>query len=301
MAEDAVTFPHISHALIVGAEEADALLSGRSDAVCRSRATELRMRIGLLRDDGQLLATGLLFDMATHDGDPTVTDWRLREIEVLPHPVSMAPGAGPLWRRLGSAERRLVSSGAPPEIAEGPSGFDERNLKAELPEGSVTEEEPSASPTSNASAVPSSAHAEDAVGIDGAQDGLADLIASDAESADGGDAGDLAVASGNDGADGLRQARERALAYVPEGMIDTDEAYGLLVRLRDIEIKKTFPEVRPEHGLLRRTMLQALLDSGVSSKEDYDDLIPADLKRTTDRRQIEVYLDPLLEILSRVA
>jgi hypothetical protein len=65
----------------------------------------------------------------------------------------------------------------------------------------------------------------------------------------------------------------------------------VLVRLRHTEIKRTFPDVRPQHGILRRTMLQALLDTGVASIEDYDDLIPAELKRMTDRRQAEVYLE----------
>ncbi|TCP37572.1 hypothetical protein [Sphingomonas sp. BK235] len=96
-------------------------------------------------------------------------------------------------------------------------------------------------------------------------------------------------------------ARDRALAFVPTGMIDVEEAHRLLIRLRDVEIKRFFPDVRPEHGILRRTMLQALLDTGVASHEEYDELIPADLKRITDRRQVAVYLDPIIEILSRVA
>ncbi|PNP99534.1 hypothetical protein A8G00_04990 [Sphingobium sp. SA916] len=99
----------------------------------------------------------------------------------------------------------------------------------------------------------------------------------------------------------LEGARDRALAFVPAGMIDTDEAYRLLVQLRDKEIKRTFPDVRPEFGILRRSMLQALLDSGVASKADYDELIPVELKRMTDRGQIETYLDPLLKILSCVS
>lgn len=97
---------------------------------------------------------------------------------------------------------------------------------------------------------------------------------------------------------GIEAARARAFAMVPTTRLEVDEATQLLIRLRDEEIKQTFPAVPPQHGILRRRMLQALLDEGVLTQEDYRSRIPADLRRTTDPQHTEAYLDPILAILN---
>ncbi len=298
-----------SHAMLVTTEEAEALLSGGRRHLRRPRATELRMRVGLLRDDGLLLATALLVDASTAEDRSVGSEWRLSEVEPLPQAISITPAAGPLWRRLRTVEREVAPSGsssavlrqqqdeAAAAVAATPSPS--QNDRPDVFAGTISERQPAGPSASLERSV--AAHLE----IDEPEHAS---VTPDA-AIDDADAPELpAVHGGSDEppssappSNGQSDARERAFAYVPDHTIDVDEAYRLLVRLRDTEIKRAFPDVRPEHGILRRTMLQALLDTGVASIEDYDELIPAELKRMTDRRQAEVYLDPLIEILSRVA
>lgn len=295
----------ISHAFLVSPGEAESLLSGRSHAVLRSRPTQLRMRVGVLRVDGVLVATARVVD-ASHPVDgSTASEWTLHDVEILPSPIEIGTGDGPLWRRLGTSDRDRVAGRSTTD------DHDEVNSVRESAIGRPSEQQ--AAPAASAIGSLDEAIAEERVdnvpeeSEHGADRSDADVlvksavsqkVAEDAIAKEPTPAPEVTSAESDRGLDG---ARERALAFVPIGMIDVDEAHRLLIRLRDVEIKRSFPDVRPEHGILRRTMLQALLDTGVASRQDYDELIPADLKRTTDRRQVEVYLDPLIEILSRVA
>ncbi len=297
--------PPISHALLVSPEEAETLLSGRSDVIRRSRPTELRMRVGVLRDDGALVATALLFDASRPDDDSAASEWTLHDLRILPSPIEVGTGNGPLWRRLGTSDRDRVAGrsttydpgGADPARESAACQPSEQQADFALSSlGSVDDafadervddiyDEPKRGADESDEDVPGESVVPKAVEVEATIEGAASGRGTPPK---GGDRN-------------LDGARERALAFVPTGTIDVDEAHRLLIRLRDVEIKHSFPDVRPEHGILRHTMLQALLDTGVASREDYDELIPADLKRMTDRRQVEVYLDPLVEILSRVA
>lgn len=294
----------ISHAMLVSPEEADALLTGRLDTLHRSRPSEMRMRVGLLRTDGTLLATAMLLDASMTGFGSTASEWKLGNIEALPTSIAVEPRDGPLWQRLGTADRErilgLTSSGANDKI----ESAEEDGSNAVLAIAAVVSETP-VKPVQEPPRAAMIDMGSEEVGIEPAVPETqtthhsieeSDPVANVGEPADEG-----GIVSADVVADDVARARERALAFVPDGMIDVDEAFRLLVRLRDTEIKKMFPEVRPEHGLLRRTMLQTLLDTGVSSREDYDELIPEDLKRGTDRHQLEIYLDPLLAILSHVA
>lgn len=268
------------------------------------------MRVGLLRDDGLLLATALLVDATTAEDRSAGSEWGLSEVEPLPQAISIMPAGGPLWRRLRTVEREVAPSGsssavlrqqqtdeAAPAVAatSPPSEHDRPDVSA----GTISEPRPVDPSASLEEYV--AAHLE----IDEPE--LASVTPDatiddpDAPESSAGLGGSDEPPPSAPPSNGQSDARERAFAYVPDHTIDVDEAYRLLVRLRDTEIKRAFPDVRPEHGILRRTMLQALLDTGVASIEDYDELIPSELKRMTDRRQAEVYLDPLIEILSRVA
>lgn len=299
-----------SHAMLVTTEEADGLISGDRRHIRRPRATELRMRIGLLRDDGLLLATALLVDASTAEDRSVGSEWRLSEVEPLPQAISITPAGGPLWRRLRTVEREVAQSGSPSAVPQQQHHGEAAPAVAATPP-SVQHDRPGVSvgTISEPRFADPSASLEEVVAahLEIDQHELASMspVSDDDESVA---PEPSAVHGGSDEpllnappSNGLSDARERAFAYVPDHTIDVDEAYRLLVRLRDTEIKRAFPDVRPEHGILRRTMLQALLDTGVASIEDYEELIPAELKRMTDRRQAEVYLDPLIEILSRVA
>ncbi len=295
----------ISHALLVDPEEAEALLAGRGGVVLRSRPTQLRMRVGVLRNDGALLATAQLVDSSRPDNRSTASEWTLSELETLPSPILVDAGGGPLWRRLRSTDREMVA-GRP--TADAPGGAE--------PEGESATVRPSEQRADHGRDAPVSAtgalEEEESEEIyeeamRGSADGDEEVSVEDAApetfpvESTFEEAAPSRVSTSATADQDVDDARERALAFVPTGMIDVDEAHRLLIKLRDVEIKRFFPDVRPEHGILRRTMLQTLLDTGVASREEYDELIPADLKRMTDRRQLEVYLDPVIEILSRVA
>lgn len=295
----------ISHALLVDPDEAEALLVGRGGVVLRSRPTQLRMRVGVLRKDGALLATARLVDSSRPDDRSTASEWTLHDLETLLSPILVGAGGGPLWRRLRSTDREMVA-GRP--TADAPGG-----AELESESATVRPSEQRADHGRDALEPATSAFEEEGLeevyeeAMRGSADGGEEVSAEDAapetfaveatiEEAAPSGAGTSATADRD-----VDDARNRALAFVPAGMIDVDEAHRLLIKLRDVEIKRFFPDVRPEHGILRRTMLQTLLDTGVASREEYDELIPADLKRMTDRRQVEVYLNPVIEILARVA
>lgn len=300
MAQDTVNNTSPSHALLVAEDEAAALLSGGSGVLRRSRSTELRMRVALLRTDGVLFATGQLTEsspVAQIDDGRHSSDWAVRDVELLPTPVNLPAGEGPLWRRLNSMERDILTG----KIYNGPLSEPATQYARYLP----TETAGSAGDTLE-TFVDGSGWTTDTLVIDDAiTDQSCNYPANRTEeisaTCDKNDSPLASIATTDQRTYTLEGARDRALAFVPAGMIDTDEAYRLLVQLRDKEIKRTFPDVRPEFGILRRSMLQALLDSGVASKAEYDELIPVELKRMTDRGQIETYLDPLLKILSCVS
>lgn len=303
MAQDTVNYPSPSHALLVTKDEAEALLSGKAGVLRRPRPTELRMRVALLRTDGVLFAMGQLTESSDaaqiSDGSHS-SDWMVRDLELLPTPVSLPPGDGPLWRRLKSMERDILTGKSPKDPLSEPIIQHDRYLPTEMA-GSAND---TLETFVDGSGWPTDALVHQAVD-DAITDQSRDCPANETEEM--GASGDNTVsplgsiATTNQRSYTLEGARDRALAFVPSGMIDIDEAYRLLVQLRDKEIKRTFPNVRPEFGILRRSMLQALLDSGVASKAEYDELIPAELKRMTDRGQIETYLDTLLKILSCVS
>lgn len=70
-----------------------------------------------------------------------------------------------------------------------------------------------------------------------------------------------------------------------------------LVRLRDGEIMRVQPEVNRERGLLRMRMLQALLHHLPTSTEQFNRLIPKQLRDETDPAQLQ-YLPHVLNIIA---
>jgi hypothetical protein len=311
MVENAMTGASPSHAVLLNDQEAIALTAGETDSLIRTRTTELRMQVGLLRPDGTIVATARLVDavgvQSEMPGNPRCA-WKFSEIEPLGHHMVVSPIGGPLWRRLSLAEREMVVGNrssvhgtefvvqpiGPAQPVGGdqfgtampPSGIDPMEVMdkffAEETEHDLAIAEKDAEVGDNLLVAPA---------LSAAPGTLDEKVVAHATTDD--------TALGMP--DTLEAARNRAFAYVPLRMVEVDEAYQILIRLRDTEIKPTFPGVRPEHGILRRKMLQAMLDLGVASQEDYDKLIPSELKRMTERRQVEIYLEPILKILACVA
>ena len=303
MAQDTVNNTSPSHALLVSEDEAAALLSGGSGVLRRSRSTELRMRVALLRTDGVLFATGQLTEsspVAQIDDGRHSSGWAVRDVELLPTPVNLPAGDGPLWRRLKSMERDILTGKIYKEPLSEPATQYARYLPTETAGSADDTLETFVDGSGWTTGTLVHQAIDDAI-TDQSCNYPANKTEEISATCDKNDSPLASIATTDQRTYTLEGARDRALAFVPAGMIDTDEAYRLLVQLRDKEIKRTFPDVRPEFGILRRSMLQALLDSGVASKAEYDELIPVELKRMTDRGQIETYLDPLLKILSCVS
>ncbi|WP_139111440.1 hypothetical protein [Sphingobium sp. Ndbn-10] len=261
------------------------------------------MRVALLRTDGVLFATGQLTESSSAaqiDGGRHSSDWVVRDLELLPTPVNLPADDGPLWRRLKSMERDILTGKIDKEPLSEPATQHHRSLPTETAGFAGDTLEPSVDGSGWTTDTLVHQAIDDAI-TDQGWDYPANKTEEISATCDKNVSPLASIATTDQRTYTLEGARDRALAFVPAGMIDTDEAYRLLVQLRDKEIKLTFPDVRPEFGILRRSMLQALLDSGVASKAEYDDLIPVELKRMTDRGQIETYLDPLLKILSCVS
>lgn len=82
-------------------------------------------------------------------------------------------------------------------------------------------------------------------------------------------------------------------------MIGLDEAERRLIALREEEVLDEFPESDRDKGLLRRSMIKALLENLPEDEGAFRASIPLRLRERTDPRQMK-YLEPVLEILSMV-
>jgi very-short-patch-repair endonuclease len=76
-----------------------------------------------------------------------------------------------------------------------------------------------------------------------------------------------------------------------------DSLRKTLIDLREHEIKPSFPESPPEHGLLRKTLLEELLNSRPKTREEWFRKIPSYLRSDTDSKQVAKYLDRILQLI----
>jgi hypothetical protein len=90
------------------------------------------------------------------------------------------------------------------------------------------------------------------------------------------------------------------MAFVPEHFISEDAARAKLIELREKEIKRTFPNAKANAGLLRKTLLDRLIDEAVEDEEDFERLIPREVRVATDPDQIAAYLSPIVQILAKI-
>jgi very-short-patch-repair endonuclease len=82
--------------------------------------------------------------------------------------------------------------------------------------------------------------------------------------------------------------------------LTSDEARRELIQLREGTIKKAFPNVDPARGLLRKTLLDALLRLKPRTREQWLNSVPYDLRSDTDPEQVGKYLDKVLGIVGRI-
>jgi very-short-patch-repair endonuclease len=83
-----------------------------------------------------------------------------------------------------------------------------------------------------------------------------------------------------------------------KGTSNIDEARERLIHLRESVLKGEFPNVDPARGLLRKSMLDALLLLKPRTRQEWLARLPYALRTTTDPEQVGKYLDAVLEIIS---
>jgi very-short-patch-repair endonuclease len=102
-----------------------------------------------------------------------------------------------------------------------------------------------------------------------------------------------------------RSANARPNPRVPEtgvpklSPITRDEARQLLVKLRDQTIRSSLPDSDRARGLLRKAVLQLVLEHLPTSLEEWSACIPDDQRQTIDQRQLH-YLEDVFQITRRV-
>lgn len=294
--------------MLITAKEADELLAGRSRTIRRSRGTKLRMRVGLLQADGLLVGSANLIDSFQSLEAEQQSEWVLSDFENLMQPMRIATGEGPLWRRLTSKEREALNGFDDVEPQNEAEDHGDLSLAEEASPALVDEHDDESGDSlqgaisADLGTFPENAPLPfaDAAG-DTLEEGAREHMLNTEVAATmfPATAHELSAETSKVDHD-LGEVRARAFAFVPDRSIDLQEANRLLIALRDSEIKPTYPSVRPEKGILRRAMMQALLGKGVASPEDYAEMIPDDLRRATDRRHVDAYLDPTIAILSRI-
>ena len=97
----------------------------------------------------------------------------------------------------------------------------------------------------------------------------------------------------------------RSPSYIPQAgsvtpLITREEARRLLVDMREKTIARDFPDSDRTKGLLRKGLLELLLDELPKDIDEWTACIPEDERQTIDRRHLR-YLDKVFDILRRVA
>ena len=80
--------------------------------------------------------------------------------------------------------------------------------------------------------------------------------------------------------------------------ISVEQARKELIHFRENVIKKAFPNADPARGLLRKSMLDALLQLKPKTRREWLAGISYDMRSATDAEQVGRYLDTVLEIVS---
>lgn len=97
------------------------------------------------------------------------------------------------------------------------------------------------------------------------------------------------------------RAEEPAVDYIAEKLfLSVEEARKQLIDLRENVIKREFPDLAPERGLLRKNMIDFLLEKRPTNRKEWLACIPLSLRENTDGRQMK-YIDQVFEILESVA
>jgi hypothetical protein len=108
-----------------------------------------------------------------------------------------------------------------------------------------------------------------------------------------------------------RDSEIKRLLRTIESLLETDPAYRQqqekvrsaeslrqrLEQLRDREIMAAFPDSLPDEGLLRPSLLQEFLDKRPTTRDEWFRKIPQHLRVTVDSKQVNQYLDRILQLI----
>ena len=97
-----------------------------------------------------------------------------------------------------------------------------------------------------------------------------------------------------------RAAEESESVPSTDSSISVDRARQQLIRLREGSLQRNFRDSPRDQGLLRRSMLEALLNSRPTTKEQFQMDIPQSLRLNTDPQQIEGFLEYVLAIIKQI-
>ena len=82
--------------------------------------------------------------------------------------------------------------------------------------------------------------------------------------------------------------------------ITSDEARRRLIELRDTRLKRSYGDLAPEQGLLRRAMISAFLAYRPRTHEEFIARIPQSERLNTDNRQIDEFLEEVFSIVGLI-
>ncbi|GAA4019231.1 hypothetical protein GCM10022280_18740 [Sphingomonas swuensis] len=276
----------ISHAVVLDDGEVSQLQAHYRSPLRRRTGTKLRARIALFHESARTIVGTATLSDATKEGEESYSLWHFEEVAWLSSPLAVSTTrTGPIWIRLLKHDRtalRALQSGFAEEPR--PTSLSQADKAPEPLEG--TEVQSIQGADASVIELPSESTAEAPLNVEHFGEGAHPDAELDGQP--------------EASADPILAARARAAAFVPQTNVSPGEARQILVRLRDDEIKPAFPGVPPSFGILRRAMLQSLLEEGVATLEDYSRLIPEDLRSATNEKHVSAYLDSIIAILAKI-
>ena len=316
------------HALVLAPAEVRLTSGAEQIQLLRTRSTSLRGRIALAEQEfAVVFATASLRDvvraggLGPSAGSESLFEWWITDVKTLSKPLALTNGVlGPVWVRLGTPERAALSGVEVPErtspktyIDRGPRGNDDPPVAV----GEIALEDPA--PTSAASdgfeeVLESGIEQEVAFGEDATA--LNAAVALDhqpdeeSEVSGGYEVAPLSPAS-EEGvitqvsdaqirAEKIERARVRAGSFIPPQEISEKIAREILHYLRDTEIKSTFPSAPANRSLLRKAMIDKLIEDPIETEEDFFNLMSPEMISGTHKDQISAYLSTILKILKQI-
>ena len=92
--------------------------------------------------------------------------------------------------------------------------------------------------------------------------------------------------------------RERASEKAFQATLDV--ARRALIDLREQEIKPSYPDTDPARGLLRKSMIDEILQKKPKNEEEFRGRIRQELREATDGEQIKRYIGKVFEIINNL-